>query len=191
MQRMVIEQRFCGPPGCAHGGYLSGLLARHSDRQLRVRLLQPMPLQRAAGARTRRGRRARAQAAASGCWRAACRTSLDLAVPAAPDYLRALEASRNFIGFTPSRLSDRASSAARSARAATVCASLPARCLATDLVAADWVPDASLSARRRQGAARVHDRSAGLSGLLRRARRRRGDAAGRIHRARGSLRAYR
>ncbi|MGH8141189.1 MAG: c-type cytochrome [Steroidobacteraceae bacterium] len=45
MQRLQIEQRYCGPPGCAHGGYLSGLLANHSDRQLRIRLLQPIPLQ--------------------------------------------------------------------------------------------------------------------------------------------------
>ncbi|HTV18760.1 MAG TPA: hypothetical protein VMG12_08820, partial [Polyangiaceae bacterium] len=100
MQILTIDARYSGPPGHAHGGYLAGTLANHSDQQLRVRLLQPTPLARALQLQTREdgsvelfeGERllVRGEPVAQ---------ALQLAVPAAPEHMQALEASRRFIGF--------------------------------------------------------------------------------------------
>jgi hypothetical protein len=71
--------------------------------------------------------------------------SLELAVPAAPDYLRSLEASRNFIGFSRHAFPMCFACGTQRARGDGLrifAGPLPG----TDLVAANWVPDASLSA---------------------------------------------
>jgi hypothetical protein len=95
---LTVDVRFCGPPGCANGGYFAGLLSQFSQDLVRVRLEQPIPLQvalevhsDAAGAlELLHGTEtlARAQPVA-----------FELAVPQAPDYLQALDASLHFIGF--------------------------------------------------------------------------------------------
>jgi hypothetical protein len=43
-QFIVIEQRFCGPPKSANGGYACGLLADHIDGDAEITLLAPPPL---------------------------------------------------------------------------------------------------------------------------------------------------
>lgn len=141
---MLIDQRFCGPPGCAHGGYLSGLLAGHSDRQLRIRLLRPTPLQVPleldCGADGALELKLAGQPLARGL-----PDTLELAVPAAPGYLRALEASRNFIGFSRHAFPlcfVCGTQRARGDGLRIFAGPLPGR----DLVAANWVPDASLAA---------------------------------------------
>jgi hypothetical protein len=148
MQQVQIEQRFCGPPGCAHGGYLSGLLANHSDRQLRIRLLQPVPLQAplvlerdAEGAvELKLGERVLARGVPD---------ALELEVPAAPGYLRSLEASRNFIGFTRHAFPMCFACGTQRARGDGLrifAGPLGGSGLAgSGLVAASWVPDNSLS----------------------------------------------
>jgi len=44
MRSIVIENRFCGPPNSANGGYICGLLAAHIDGNAEVTLLAPPPL---------------------------------------------------------------------------------------------------------------------------------------------------
>lgn len=41
---VVIDARFCGPPGSANGGYTCGMLARHLDGPAEVTLKAPPPL---------------------------------------------------------------------------------------------------------------------------------------------------
>lgn len=43
--QVVIDQRFCGPPGSANGGYACGVTAQGSRRPAEVTLLAPPPLQ--------------------------------------------------------------------------------------------------------------------------------------------------
>lgn len=100
MAALTIDARFAGPPGCAHGGYLCGMLANHADTQLRVRLLRPTPLATALQLQTlgdgsvelRAGDRLLARGEPES-------DPLQLAVPPAPDHMQAVEASRGFIGF--------------------------------------------------------------------------------------------
>jgi hypothetical protein len=141
---LTVDERFCGPPGCANGGYFAGLLAQFSQHTVRVRIERPIPLQRSLEVRTADAGEltlvredeilARAQP-----------TAFELAVPQPPDYLRALDASRHFIGFGRHAFPD-----------CFVCGTNRERgdglrifagnLSGHDQVAATWVPDVSLSA---------------------------------------------
>lgn len=144
MPSLTIDERFCGPPGCANGGYFAGLLSRCSPELVRVRLERPIPLQVPLEVRSdadgalellhQGAVLARAQPAA-----------FELTVPQPPDYLHALDASRHFIGF-----------AHHAFPGCFVCGTNRAHgdglrifageLTGGDLVAATWVPDVSLSA---------------------------------------------
>jgi hypothetical protein len=141
---LTVSERFCGPPGCANGGYFAGLLAQYSQQTVRVRIERPIPLQRSLEVRSADGGEltlvcddeilARAQP-----------TAFELAVPQPPAYLRALDASRHFIGFARHAFPD-----------CFVCGTNRERgdglrifagnLSGHDQVAATWVPDVSLSA---------------------------------------------
>ncbi|HTP39180.1 MAG TPA: hypothetical protein VMI92_06355 [Steroidobacteraceae bacterium] len=98
MAEFTVAARFCGPPGCANGGYFCGLVAAAAGRSVQVRLERPVPLERA----LRLGEVTDGQLGVfDGTERVALVTAaaLQLAAPPAPDYLQALEASRRFIGF--------------------------------------------------------------------------------------------
>jgi hypothetical protein len=146
MQNLTIEARYCGPPGCAHGGYLAGTLANHSDRQLRVRLLQPTPLQRAlqlqsgedGSVELRDGERVLVHGVPE-------KQALQLAVPKPPDRMQAIAASRRFLGFQHHAFPD-----------CFVCGTARARGDGLRIfagsvddsitqVAAPWTPDASIA----------------------------------------------
>ena len=149
MQQLSIDARFSGPPGNAHGGYLTGTLANHSDRQLRVRLLQPTPLSRLLQLRPceegavelRDGERVlvRGEPVAE---------ALQLAVPTAPDHLQAIEASRRFIGFQHHAFPDCfvcGTARARGDGLRIFAGSVSGAADAGGLVAAPWLPDASIA----------------------------------------------
>jgi hypothetical protein len=137
-----VDERYCGPPGCANGGYIAGLIAQHSARQLRVRLEQPIPLRTALelfdteddGLELRAAGRTLIRAKPAG---------LELEVPEGVSYLEALEASRRFTGFTR-----------HAYPACFVCGPdrgrgdglriFAGRLEHQDRVAAPWIPDASL-----------------------------------------------
>ena len=98
MPSLLVEQRFCGPPGCANGGYAAGLIMLHSAERLCVRLERPIPLQ------TQLELKAAPEGVlellnAGQVLARARPAALQLDVPAAPSYLEALEASRQFTGF--------------------------------------------------------------------------------------------
>jgi hypothetical protein len=141
MAELSIAARFCGPPGAANGGYLAGRLSSFASTTLRVRLREPVPLdcplqveQGADGLELRQGTRLLATATPA---------HLDLRVPRAPDYVGALAASRRFVYFGRHAFPN-----------CFVCGDARARgdglrifAGATDdhaVVAAPWVPDASL-----------------------------------------------
>jgi hypothetical protein len=141
---LTVDERFCGPPGCANGGYFAGLLARYSQDLVQVRIERPIPLQ--VPLEVRSDAAGALELVWDGAILARARPSVfELTVPQPPDYLRALDASRHFIGF-----------GRHAFPACFVCGPDRARgdglrifagdLSGSDQVAATWVPDASLSA---------------------------------------------
>ena len=144
MQTLTIAARFRGPPESANGGYFAGLVATLAAHTVSVRLLKPPPLQT----------EFTVSALEDGVLSVLHGTEpigeahpavLALTVPAAPDYLAAVEASRHYAGFRHHRFPG-----------CFVCGTQRARgdglrvfagpIAERGIVAAPWVPDASLDA---------------------------------------------
>jgi len=139
---LVIAARFCGPPASANGGYFAGMVAALAPLSVTVRLLKPPPL--ATALRVEDGAEGAlhvldgAQAVAS-----AHPAALALQPARRPGYLEAVEASRAYAGFRYHRFPG-----------CFVCGTQRARgdglrifagpIAALGVVAAPWVPDASL-----------------------------------------------
>jgi hypothetical protein len=141
--RLRIEPRFCGPPGCANGGYLAGLLARCSARLLCVRLERPTPLQLPLEVTVGAEGGLRLEHAGVVYARAEP-TSLELQVPGAVSYRDALEASRHFSGFARHAFPGCfvcGTARTRGDGLRIFAGRVPGR----DLVAAPWVADPSLA----------------------------------------------
>jgi hypothetical protein len=142
MQTLTIASRFCGPPGSANGGYLVGRFAQHAPHTVRVRLHRPVPLDTPLQIATRTEARLELMHGEA-LIASAEPATLELAVPAPPDYVGAMEASRHFIGFT-----------GHAYPGCFVCGTDRARgdglrifagpCATGAMVAAPWVPDAAL-----------------------------------------------
>ncbi|HEY6453620.1 MAG TPA: hypothetical protein VIX87_13600 [Steroidobacteraceae bacterium] len=143
MTSLSVDSRFCGPPGCANGGYAAGLMAQHSTARLRIRLERPIPVAvplelELRGDGSLELRQAQAVLARGSP------TDFELEAPAAPSYLEALELSRHFVGF-----------AGHPYPGCFVCGTersrgdglriFAGRRGPGELVAAPWVPDAALS----------------------------------------------
>jgi len=144
MQSLTIATRFRGPPESSNGGYFAGLVATLAARTVSVRLLKPPPLNitlavnvlEDGGLRVLRGEETIGEAHP---------TTLTLVAPAAPEYLEAVEASRHYAGFRNHRFPS-----------CFVCGTQRGRgdglrifagpIAERELVAAPWVPDASLDA---------------------------------------------
>jgi hypothetical protein len=144
MPSLIIASRFCGPPQSSNGGYFAGCVAALAARTVAVRLLAPPPLEteltvsemadgvlEVLHGQTRIGE---ARPAAVG-----------LEPPRAPDYLEVVEASRHYAGFKAHRFPS-----------CFVCGTQRPRgdglrifagpTHTPGMVAAPWVPDASLDA---------------------------------------------
>ncbi|HEY7929139.1 MAG TPA: hotdog fold domain-containing protein [Steroidobacteraceae bacterium] len=150
MQTITIEARYSGPRGHAHGGYLAGTLANHSNRQLRVRLLQPTPLARALQLQARDDGSLELCEGERLLVRGEPETqALQLSVPAAPGHMQAIEASRRFIGFTQHAFPDCfvcGTARARGDGLRIFAGSLEnAPPHVEGLVAAPWTPDGSVA----------------------------------------------
>ena len=144
MQSLTIPTRFCGPPDSANGGYFAGLVATLAARTVSVRLLKPPPLDTEltvsalddGGVQLLQGEELIGEAHPA---------TLTLAAPRPPDYLQAVEASRHYAGFRHHPFPG-----------CFVCGTQRARgdglrifagpIAARGVVAAPWVPDASLDA---------------------------------------------
>ncbi len=147
---VTIDARFCGPPGCGHGGYVTGLLANQSDQPLRVRLLAPTPLQRALQLRTHDDGSVELSDGARLLVRGEPLSQpLQLEVPSAPEHLLAVEASRGFIGLTDHAFPNCfvCGTARRRGDGLRIFAGrVPeGRMPQADMVAAPWNPDASIA----------------------------------------------
>src|SRR5215469_1234329 len=158
MQTLTIAARFRGPPESSNGGYFAGLVATLASRTVSVRLLKPPPLNiglavselEDGGLRILRGEEPIGEARPA---------ALTLAAQPAPDYLEAVEASRHYAGFRYHRFPS-----------CFVCGTQRVRgdglrifagpIAERGVVAAPWVPDASLD--RGDGKVRAEFMSAAL-----------------------------
>ncbi len=157
MKSLTIAERFCGPPTSSNGGYFAGLVATLAARTLTVRLLKPPPLatelaveELADGAlRVLQGEEPVGEARPA---------VLRLEVRTAPDYLDTVEASRRYAGFRYHRFPTCFVCGVRRARGDGL--RIFAGPLVEGVVAAPWVPDASLD--RGDGKVRPEFMSAAL-----------------------------
>lgn len=147
---LIIPGRFNGPPGAGNGGYVSGLLARHASAHtgwaagsdVEVTLRQPVPVDRALGL-ARDGARVLLQDGDTLLAEATAR-ALDLSVPAPPPLAAAEAATLRYGGFEAHALPT--CFVCGTERAAGDGLRLfPGRVPDLDLVAAPWIPDASLA----------------------------------------------
>jgi hypothetical protein len=141
---IVIARRFCGPPTSANGGYFAGAVAALAARTVTVRLLKPPPLEVALSV----------QEGADGALRVhegvlavgeAHPATLSLESAPRASHFEAVEASRDYAGFRTHRFPscfvcgiDRV----RGDGMRIFAGPLPE----LGIVAAPWVPDASLDA---------------------------------------------
>jgi len=158
LKTILIAQRFCGPAASSNGGYFAGLVAAAASDTLSVRLLRPPPLETelqvvempAGSLEVRHAGQLIGDATPA---------QVSLQPPSSPDYLEALEASRGYLGFVHHRFPT-----------CFVCGTQRSRgdglrifagvVQGRDLVAAPWVPDASLD--RGDGKVRPEFMSAAL-----------------------------
>lgn len=143
MATLCVAARFCGPPGAANGGYLAGRLASYGDETVRVRLHAPIPLDTELQVQSCEDGRIELRHQQALVAHAEP-DKLHLVVPRAPEYLEALADSRRFIAFE-----------AHVFPGCFVCGTARARGDGLrifagvnpekTLVAAPWVPDASLA----------------------------------------------
>jgi hypothetical protein len=142
MKTLTIAARFCGPATSSNGGYFAGLVATLVSRTLAVRLLKPPPLDTELAVRELEdgalqvvhGEEAIGEARPA---------RLELDVRPAPDYLEAVEASRRYAGFRHHRFPSCFVCGTRRVRGDGLrifAGPMPER----GVVAAPWVPDASL-----------------------------------------------
>jgi len=153
VKRLVIAKRFCGPPGSANGGYFSGMVAAQVSRPtfvaqsppmqpLSVRLKAPPPLETElavaetpeGGVEIREGERLVGGAVPA---------SLDLSVPPPVGYDEAVQASRNYVGFTSHRFPTCFVCGTHRKQGDGLCIYAGA-VTGRNVVAAPWTPDASL-----------------------------------------------
>jgi hypothetical protein len=139
---LIVAARFCGPPASANGGYFAGLVAACARRTVTVRLLKPPPLDAEllltalpdGTLQVTHGGEAIGEARAA---------VLELDAPPPPDYLEALEASRRYAGFRYHRFPTCFVCGTQRVRGdgmRVFAGPIPER----GVVAAPWVPDASL-----------------------------------------------
>jgi hypothetical protein len=142
MKTLFIAPRFRGPATSANGGYFAGLVASLASRTVSVRLLSPPPLSTEFTVsevvdgvlQVLQGEEPVGEARPA---------VLALEVRPAPDYLEAVEASRRYAGFRHHRFPSCfvcGTARARGDGLRIFAGPIPER----DMVAAPWVPDASL-----------------------------------------------
>ncbi|HEY7996750.1 MAG TPA: hypothetical protein VIE14_07760 [Steroidobacteraceae bacterium] len=140
MKTVSIAARFCGPPTSSNGGYFAGRVAALAAHTVTVRLLAPPPLDTELTVSEADGR----LEVLHGTVRIgeACPARLELEALPAPDYLTAVEASRHYAGFRAHRFPTCFVCGTQRARGDGL--RIFAGPLAPGVVAAPWVPDASL-----------------------------------------------
>jgi hypothetical protein len=137
-----IARRFNGPPNSGNGGYSAGLIAAAIGESVAVRLHQPVPLER----------ELIASATEPGRWEVhdgatlvatAKNTSVQIDAPQAPPYPIALSASKHYVGFKEHAFPTCFVCGPQRHRHDGLCI-FPGSVPNTPLLAAPWLPDASL-----------------------------------------------
>jgi hypothetical protein len=143
MTTLTIAARFCGPPGSSNGGYFAGLVASHAARTLTVRLRKPPPLDTELGVHNLAdgGLEIRHGAEVIGDARPG---AVSLQPPPAPEHLQAVEASRRYAGFRYHRFPTCFVCGVQRGRGDGL-RIFAGPLGASGVVAAPWVPDASLA----------------------------------------------
>lgn len=140
-----IAPRFNGPPDSGHGGYVCGLVAGLLDGPGRVRLHRPPPLGR--GLAVRRQGEGVALLDGEAVVAAGAPAAVDIAVPSAVNFGEAELAARGYPGFRDHAFPG--CFACGPARApGDGLRIFPGPVARAGLVAAPWVPDASLADNR-------------------------------------------
>jgi len=158
MPILTIASRFCGPPTSSNGGYFAGMVATLASRTVAVRLLKPPPLNTEftvtelddGGLRVLDGAVKIGEAHPA---------TLTLEAKPPPDYLETVEASRHYAGFRYHRFPTCFVCGTQRPRGDGLrifAGPMPER----SVVAAPWVPDASLD--RGDGKVRAEFMSAAL-----------------------------
>jgi hypothetical protein len=98
MPSLTIATRFRGPPESANGGYFAGLVATLAARTVSVRLLKPPPLNIGLEVDALEDGRLRILRGEEPIGEAHPAV-LTLTAPSVPDYVEAVEASRRYVGF--------------------------------------------------------------------------------------------
>lgn len=162
MKTLTVARRFQGPDGSSNGGYFAGLVSSlvyaKAPHATAVKLLQPPPLDAEMDivelpegkVEIRHGERLVGSAQPA---------KLELTVPSPPGYLEVIDASRSYAGFTAHRFPNCFVCGPQRARGdgmRVFAGPIPLR----DVVAAPWVPDASLD--RGDGKVRPEFMSAAL-----------------------------
>jgi hypothetical protein len=158
MKTLSVEPRFCGPPTSSNGGYFAGLVANLAPQTVSVRLLRPPPLSTELSVLEPAPDRIEVRDA-DGLVGEATPGALELAVPPPPAYIEAIEASRNYTGFNNHRFPTCFVCGPQRTRADGM-RIFAGQVTGRDLVAAPWVPDASLD--RGDGKVRPEFMSAAL-----------------------------
>ncbi len=158
MESLSIPARFCGPATSANGGYFAGRVAVLAGNTVTVRLLKPPPLDTGLTVRTQPDGSLEVLDGTAPI--AAARPAvLALVARPAPGYFAALEASRRYAGFRHHRFPTCFVCGTQRGRGDGMrlfAGPLPGR----EMVAAPWVPDASLD--RGDGKVRPEFMSAAL-----------------------------
>lgn len=94
---IIIEERFCGPPGMANGGYVCGIMAQALDGPAEVTLRRPIPVERPLRLERLSDGRIALQDGDDLLVEARPAT-LDLETPAPPTYAQAEEAAARYPG---------------------------------------------------------------------------------------------
>lgn len=95
---LFIDRRFCGPPNSANGGYICGLIDRHTDFTSEVTLHKPPPLMKDMPLLPSNGGVALMDGDV--IIAGARPGTVDFSAPPPPDFPEAETASRHFIGFS-------------------------------------------------------------------------------------------
>ena len=158
MKTLTVASRFRGPPTSANGGYFAGLVATLASRTVSVRLLKPPPLDTEFTVRELADGGLQVLDGTEPVGEARVAT-LSLDAHPAPDYLEAVEASRHYAGFRYHRFPSCFVCGTQRVRGDGLrifAGPIPER----GVVAAPWVPDASLD--RGDGKVRAEFMSAAL-----------------------------
>lgn len=142
MYTLSIAKRFRGPAESANGGYFAGSLAAHAGQTVTVRLLRPPPLEQPLEVCTLTDGTLAVMFAGE-LIATAQPARLAVNAPPAPQYFEAVEASRRYAGFQHHRFPTCFVCGTQRPRGDGMrifAGALPERAL----VAAPWVPDASL-----------------------------------------------